>query len=133
MLFRSNNPAITNNGAVINKLNPFNTGTGNHAYQLTPTARPKLRALVNLLTKTEAFDDSSVWSTLSAGISPNVTQDPLGGNTADKLLEAAANSSHRAYAVRSDAIGTYTVSVYAKAAERIEAAKLAIELASKVN
>jgi hypothetical protein len=73
------------------------TMPGNHATQATPSARPVLSARVNLLTKTEEFNDA-YWGTASrVTISANTadTTDPLGGNTADKMIEVAATGTHR--------------------------------------
>ena len=77
------------------------SGRGNHATQATAINRPVLSARVNLLTKTERFDDAAVWATASnVTIAANTTEtlDPLGTNTADKIIEAATTASHRVLA-----------------------------------
>ena len=60
---------------------------GNHAYQTTATSRPVLSARYNLLTKTQQFDDG-YWNKNNVSITANIaaTADPLGANTADKLI-----------------------------------------------
>ncbi len=100
----------------------YNVQAGSHAY--TPSgataSRPVLSARYNLLTKTEQFNDA-VWIKSVATVSANTTAttDPLGGNTADKLIETAASGLHTAYTTFSQISGTtYKASVYAKAAER---------------
>jgi hypothetical protein len=99
---------------------------GNHAF--TPaaasTARPTVSARVNLLTKTEQFDDA-VWTKTGATITANTTAttDPLGGTTADKLVETATTSTHLAQQSATSVSGvTYTASASLKAAERTIAA-----------
>ena len=68
------------------------SGRGNHATQATTTSRPVLSARVNLLTKTEQFDDAA-WVksriTLQTGVS-----DPDGGNSAFSFYETTDNGSH---------------------------------------
>ena len=63
---------------------------GNHAFQSTSASRPVLSALVNLLTKTEQFDDA-VWSkrnvTLVSGQTP-----PTGVNTAFLMYPATSGA-----------------------------------------
>ena len=91
------------------------SGRGNHATQATPSARPVLSARVNLLTKTEQFNDA-YWGTASrVTISANTTDttDPLGGNTADKMVEVAATGTHRVSAngVNPAAVGVATLSL----------------------
>jgi hypothetical protein len=97
------------------------SGRGNHAFQSTSASRPVLSARVNLLTKTEQFDDA-VWMKTRSSITSNVTAttDPLGGNTADKLVENNTLGDHFVSSV-SNTVTTatgYTFSCYAKAAER---------------
>lgn len=93
---------------------------GNHASQPTSTSRPVLSARVNLLTKTEQFDDAA-WTKLRSKITQNVAVAPNGASTADKLIEdTTANSSHLMYggsAAFTRGV-SYTMSLYAKAAER---------------
>jgi len=97
---------------------------GNHALQATSASRPVLRARYNLLTYSEQFDNAA-WSILALNAfgsgsvaNTTVTTDPLSGNTADYIQESTATNIHASYrAVTSDA-ATYTLSVYAKKAQR---------------
>ena len=85
------NPAITRVGDTrADKINPFTTGTGNHAYQTVSTKRPVLSARVNLLTKTEQFGTGSIWTPYNSTIQDNTTDtlDPLGVNKAAKGIYA---------------------------------------------
>lgn len=61
------------------------SGRGNHATQTTTASRPVLSARVNLLTKTEQFDDAS-WSKFSAVVSTNSAVAPNGTLTADTFI-----------------------------------------------
>jgi hypothetical protein len=56
---------------------------GNHATQATSAARPTLSARVNLLTKTEQFDDAAWSKTNATAVATSATNDPLGGTTAE--------------------------------------------------
>ena len=96
---------------------------GNHAFQTTSANRPVLSARVNLLTKTERFDDA-VWVktgflAFDSGSVANTTAtlDPNGKNTADLLVENSATSYHDV--VSGDIAGlagtAYTLSRYVKA------------------
>jgi hypothetical protein len=93
---------------------------GNHATQATSAARPTLSARVNLLTKTEQFDDGA-WDKFQSTITANTsaTTDPIGTNTADKLIAAVSGSiTHTVRQQISTAANTpHTVEVYAKSAE----------------
>jgi hypothetical protein len=72
---------------------------GNHAFQSTPTSRPTLSSRVNLLTKTEEFNDA-VWNKTSAGagVSPVVTANagvaPNGTTTADRVQFDCTDASN---------------------------------------
>lgn len=92
---------------------------GNHAFQSTAASRPVLSARVNLLTKTEQFDDV-VWTKINTSVTQNVVIAPDGTLTGDKLVEnTAATAAHEVSASISFTSGTtYVVSVYARAAER---------------
>jgi hypothetical protein len=98
------------------------SGNGNHAIAFNDTtARPELRARVNLLERSEEFGNA-YWSRDGVTISANTTAttDPLGGNTADKITEESTSAAHVVYttsAISASAI-QYTLSVYVKAAER---------------
>ena len=67
------------------------SGNGNHAYQTTSTSRPVLSARVNLLTKTEQFNDAA-WNKVSGGtgivpvVTPNATVAPDGTATACQIV-----------------------------------------------
>ena len=66
------------------------SGRGNHASMATTTKRPAYSRRVNLLTKTEQFDDAAVWARFSSGTgsSPTLTPGfiaPDGTNTAWRL------------------------------------------------
>lgn len=95
------------------------SGRGNHAYQSTSASRPVLSARVNLLKKTEQFDDAA-WAKSAATISANTSLAPNGTSTADKLVEDTSASSH--HRVLSETftptLAPHTFSFYAKAAER---------------
>ena len=117
----SGNPAITNNGNTrADKLNPFTTGTGNHAFNSSGNSAnfPVLSARYNLLTKTEQFDNA-VWGK-STVIAPNITADqaasPLGDVTADKVAMPAVSGSGAfcvLYASPTQALSTaHSFSVY---------------------
>jgi len=72
----------------------------------------------NLLTYSEQFDNSA-WTKQDSTITANATVSPDGTTTADKLAETAVTGSNYAYQTMSFTAGvTYTLSVYAKAAER---------------
>lgn len=64
------------------------SGRGNHATQATSASRPVLSARVNLLTKTEQFDDDTVWTKTNGTITATNIVDPLGGSTAEAFTEA---------------------------------------------
>jgi hypothetical protein len=75
-------------------------------------------ARVNLLTKTEQFDDA-VWVKTATTITSNAAVAPDGTLTADKLVEDTANSLHNVQGGPTVISGVaYTGSVYLKAAER---------------
>jgi hypothetical protein len=102
----------------------YNTMAGNHAYTpSTATAsRPVLSARVNLLEKTEQFDDAAVWATagrLTVSANTTETTDPLGGNTAEKITETVDNGTHRVLNIFSTTLNTtFTFSCYAKKGTR---------------
>lgn len=97
--------------------------SGNHAYQATSTARPVLKARYNKLTYSEQFDNAAWSGNTTATISANTTEttDPLGGNTADKLVEAATSASHYVRAASTTSVtngAVYSLSIYAKKGTR---------------
>jgi hypothetical protein len=76
-------------------------------------------ARVNLLTKTEQFDDAA-WNKVGSTISANTAIAPDGTLTADKIVESALNERHAVSSVANIAVpGTLnTFSIRAKAGER---------------
>ncbi len=64
------------------------SGRGNHATQSTTASRPTLSARVNLLTKTEQFNDAA-WSKTNATIAANAVVAPDGTTTADTFIPGA--------------------------------------------
>lgn len=73
----------------------------------------------NLVTYSEQLDNSIWFKESSVSVSANATTDPLGGNTADKVIELTNNGSHRFYQGTASAENAlYTFSYYAKASER---------------
>ena len=88
---------------------------GNHAISFNnTTARPELRARVNLLTYSEDFDNAA-WTktavTLTAATAPN------GTNTARKLASTSGTWVSGLVTTGSPSGGTQTISIVAKAAE----------------
>jgi hypothetical protein len=87
-----------------------------------PTTGESLGLLVeeqrtNLLLQSEDF--STTWTPTNTTVSTNQTLAPDGLTTADKILETATTAEH---SIRQDAAsqsaGTYTLSIFAKAAEQ---------------
>ena len=75
-------------------------------------------AATNLLTYSEQFDDAS-WTKNASTVSSNISVSPAGSLTADKLVEDATSNYHTVFKANSFTSGTaYTVTIYAKAAER---------------
>jgi hypothetical protein len=89
---------------------------GNHASQPTSTARPRLSARVNLLTKTEDFADG-VWVKTNATVTPNAAIAPDGTVSADKLVTSSAGNQLTYQNASWILDSTYTLSFYVKAAE----------------
>ena len=88
---------------------------GNHAIAFNDTtARPELRARVNLLTYSEEFDNGA-WTRFNTTVTPNTTVAPDGTTTADSVFETTTNAGHNVYQNYSSASGiTYTLSWYVK-------------------
>jgi hypothetical protein len=92
-----------------------------------PTTGESLGLLVedartNLLVRSEEFDNAS-WGKTRSSVTANATTSPAGTLTADKLVEdTTASNSHQLVVSPNTASGIYTCSVYAKAAERTQAA-----------
>jgi hypothetical protein len=76
---------------------------------------PRQDAVSNRLLYTEQFDNA-YWTKTRASISQNATADPIGGATADALVEdSTATSTHvMSRSVTLTATGTWSFSVYAK-------------------
>jgi hypothetical protein len=72
----------------------------------------------NLALRSSAFDDAAAWPFSGATISANASAAPDGTLTGDKIQEDAANSAHYAYQAVTVSNGSYTLSVFLKAAER---------------
>jgi hypothetical protein len=90
--------------------------SGNHAFQSTPTSRPTLSSRVNLLTKTEEFDDAA-WVKNGVTVTANAIANPVNGAVdADLVIPNTGNIFHF---VRQTPAGlgaaTYKLSCYAKA------------------
>jgi hypothetical protein len=72
----------------------------------------------NLLLSSEQCD-AAPWGTFNATCSPNVATAPDGSFTADKFIESASvGATQGRYQDTAFTLGTYTISVYAKASER---------------
>jgi hypothetical protein len=96
----------------------FKEVTGNHATQATSASRPVLSARVNLLTKTEQFDDAAWTKATGVAISANAGAAPDGSNTADKLYASSSGSNRFLYQTLTLASGLYRWSLRAKAVEK---------------
>ena len=68
------------------------SGRGNHATQATSAARPTLSARVNLLTKTEQFDDAA-WTKSALNVTANTNVAPDGTTTADTVASNGVSST----------------------------------------
>jgi hypothetical protein len=94
------------------------SGRGNHAAAPSDAARPVLRGRVNLLERTEEFDNA-YWSVFQTTVTANATTAPNATLTADKLIETNSSGAH--YIQRDITVVSgvnYTASVYFKKAER---------------
>jgi hypothetical protein len=92
------------------------SGRGNHATQSTDPARPRLSALVNLLTKTEQFDDGA-WVKANVTVAANQTVAPDGTTTADLFYPSSSGTLRTIYnqdAISSGAGISYTSKFYLK-------------------
>jgi len=87
-------------------------------YQTLPSTY-KSTSPPNLFGFTEEFNNA-YWTKAGATISPDATAAPNGSTTADKLVEDSSTGQHRFYgtAASTTNTGSYTVSFFAKAAER---------------
>ena len=100
------------------------TSTINSAprFDHNPTTGESLGLLVeeartNLLLRSEEF--GTWWTPIRASVSSNTITAPNGAATADTLIEdTTASNNHQLYSGATQGAGTYTVSIYAKAAGR---------------
>lgn len=91
---------------------------GNNAYQSTSASRPTLRARYNLLTYSEQFDQG-VWVKGSTTVVANNGVAPDGTTTADLLYPNSTGTNRFVWISGGLPVvsgGTYTLTVYAKAA-----------------
>ena len=103
------------------------TSTINSAprFDHNPTTGESLGLLVeesrtNLLLRSEELDNAS-WNKAASSVSANAIASPFGTTTADKLIEDSALAQHYIWQlVNVTASSSYTISIYAKAAERSE-------------
>ena len=111
-----NGVAITANGDAVTSQN---IPLGNHAIAFNDTtARPELRARVNLLTYSED-QSNGVWSSYNATQQSNVGIAPDGTNTADRIVEVAGSNLQARYQTLAGGLNiSHTVSAYAKADQR---------------
>jgi hypothetical protein len=87
---------------------------GNHRFQSTSANRPVVSARVNLLTKTEQFDDAA-WTKLNTTITANSIAAPNGTLTADTLTTSAGGLASNVQQLTTKTTGvTYTLSTFAK-------------------
>lgn len=93
------------------------SGRGNHATQVTATSRPVLSARVNLLTKTEQFDDAA-WTKTGATVNANAVVAPDGTMTAEKLVEDTSTGAHQIGQGSTFTTIRLRQSCYVKSAER---------------
>ena len=101
------------------------SGRGNDAYQTTLASRPTLARIPssgrrNLLTYSEQFDNAAWTKTnITASANTSGTTDPIGTNTASKILETTATGTHSIRITATVTSGqNITFSFYAKAAGR---------------
>lgn len=93
-------------------------------FEYSPVSRRPLGLLIeesraNLLTYSEQFDNAA-WTKNNASVTANAAAAPDGTTTADKLVEGLTNDVHFVQKNVSVTAQAYSVSVYAKAAERTQ-------------
>jgi hypothetical protein len=86
---------------------------GNHATQATASAKPVLSARVNLLTRTEEFDNAA-WTKSNVTVTANATTAPNGTTTADLVYPTTSGTDRFVYQVGPSI--NYKEGIYAKAA-----------------
>jgi hypothetical protein len=76
-------------------------------------------AVSNLIRYSEELNQTSMWAQSNISVSANATTAPNGATTADKLILTTGSAQQKRlnFASYTPAAGTYTFSVYAKAAE----------------
>lgn len=91
------------------------SGNNNHATQSTPAARPVLSARVNLLTRTEEFNDA-VWQKRAGSITATTITAPNGTSTADTFSEDNTTTTHDFFNAASVAVsaGQYIARIYVR-------------------
>jgi hypothetical protein len=125
-LFDDASVVITPNGQKAGKLYSIKPTDGSgdlSVVRATSATRVDANGLVeiprtNLVLQSQTFDNAS-WQKSNATVTANNTTAPDGTNTADKLIEDTANSSH--YAFQNSSLvnaNTYVASIYLKAAGR---------------
>ena len=90
---------------------------GVHAIQPTNSSRPLLDGRVNLLERTEEFDNA-YWTKTRSSVTANAAIAPDGTTTADKLVEDNTTGTHIAVRIVTLSAASYTFSVFAKADQR---------------
>jgi hypothetical protein len=90
---------------------------GNHRFQTTSANRPVVSARVNLLTKTEQFNDGG-WTKSNVTVVANATTAPDGTTTADKIYPSSTGINRFVFQATTLTSGIYTWSIRAKAAEK---------------
>ena len=92
------------------------SGNNNHAAQSASGSRPTYRALYNLFTNTEQFQN---WNLSLVTINQDVIVAPDGTLTADKIVETTSTGGHSVWQSVTVVSGeTYTMSCYFQKAER---------------
>ena len=90
------------------------SGNGNHAIAFNnTTARPELRARVNLLTYSEQFDNA-YWTKTNGSITANNITAPNGTSTARLFVPVTSAAAFFTRSIDSVSSAAYTVSVYVK-------------------
>lgn len=92
------------------------SGRGNNASQATAGSRPVLSARVNIWAYSEQFNNA-VWTKTNCPITTDQVANPLTGTvTADLAIPSAVSGVHSVAQSATTVAGSYTVSVYVKAA-----------------
>jgi len=114
-LAKANSPTFTGNG--VDGLYIWGAQFGAITYETAPRGYTGT-TVKNLLARTEEFDTGG-WAKTGSSVAPQAAINPNGIPNADKIIEDTALSGHLVSQTNAYIIGTrYTLSVYAKAAER---------------